>query len=90
MFFNWEAETKAYLEECRHDLIKKMLKKRINEGVLAVLQHYKDYHMVKDEASVLKGIQSRSQLGSEDIISLLDTKFIWKQNVHIIFSGRCY
>ena len=57
-------------------MIKKMLKKRINEGVLAVLQHYKDYHMVKDEASVLKGIQSRSQLGSEDIISLLDTKFI--------------
>lgn len=57
-------------------MIKKMLKKRINEGVLAVLQHYKEYHMVKEEASVLKGIQSRSQLGSEDIISLLDTKFI--------------
>ena len=50
IFFNWEAETKAYLEECRHGLIKKTLKKKINEGMLAVLQHYK----VKEEASMLK------------------------------------
>ena len=32
-----------------------MLKKRIHAGVLAVLRHYKDCHMVREEARVLKG-----------------------------------